>query len=275
LGNFYLRRALRLTPLLSVICLFQFARAPFPAHAAEIRHATIVGGLYLENWTYVFNFGDPGLMGHTCSLVVEEQFYWLWPIVFLFVATKRPAAWLCGALAFILTFRVACWYESAGSGVLQFTFLRPGGLLIGCLLALAPKVEGPRFAVPVMLGGILLLAVAGREQQDAMLLFGPLAASVMTAGTIACLHGDGRSVAVLSCDPLRYVRRISYGLYLYNMPIFILAKSGKLPHVPTAFLIPVVFVVARLSYEFIEKPCLRLKSRVGQRAVLPLAVAAG
>jgi hypothetical protein len=29
-----------------------------------------------------------------------------------------------------------------------------------------------------------------------------------------------------------------------------------------------------LSYEFIEKPCLRLKSRVGQRAVLPLAVAA-
>jgi hypothetical protein len=167
LGNFYLRRALRLTPLLSVICLFQFARAPFPAHAAEIRHATIVGGLYLENWTYVFNFGDPGLMGHTCSLVVEEQFYWLWPIVFLFVATKRPAAWLCGALAFILTFRVACWYESAGSGVLQFTFLRPGGLLIGCLLALAPKVEGPRFAVPVMLAVILLLAVVGREQQDA------------------------------------------------------------------------------------------------------------
>jgi peptidoglycan/LPS O-acetylase OafA/YrhL len=103
-----------------------------------------------------------------------------------------------------------------------------------------------------------------------MLLFGPLAASVMIAGAIACLHGGERSVAVLSCDPLRYVRRISHGLYLYRMPIFILAKSGKLPHVPTAFLIPVVFVVAGLSYEFI----VRLKSRVGQRAVLPLAVAA-
>jgi hypothetical protein len=123
LGNYYLRRALRLTPPLAVICLFQFARAPFPAHAAEIRHATIVGGLYLENWTYVFNFGDPGLMGHTCSLAVEEQFYWLWPIVFLFIATKRPPAWLCGTLAFILIFRVACWYEGAGTGMLQFTCL--------------------------------------------------------------------------------------------------------------------------------------------------------
>jgi peptidoglycan/LPS O-acetylase OafA/YrhL len=174
----------------------------------------------------------------------------------------------------MLIARGACWYEGGATGLLQHTFLRPSGLLIGCLLALAPKVEGPRFAVPVMLAVILLLAVVGREQQGAMLLFGPLAASVMTAGTIACLHGGGRSVAVLSCDPLRYVGRISYGLYLYSMPIFILAKSGKLPHVPTAFLIPVVFVVAGLSYEFIEKPCLRLKSRVGQRAVLPLAIAA-
>jgi peptidoglycan/LPS O-acetylase OafA/YrhL len=125
-----------------------------------------------------------------------------------------------------------------------------------------------------MLAAILALAVVGREQQDATLLFGPLAASVMTAGTIAGLQGGGRSVAALSWGPLRYVGKISYGLYLYSLPIFVLAKSEKLPHVPAVFLLPVVFVVAGLSYEFIEKPCLRLKDRVGQRAVVPVAVAA-
>jgi peptidoglycan/LPS O-acetylase OafA/YrhL len=273
-GRFYLRRALRLTPPLAVICLVQFARAPFTAHAGEIREATIVGGLYLENWTNVFHFGDPGVMGHTWSLAVEEQFYWLWPVALVLIVRRRPILWLSGALAVMLIARAVGWVEGAGDGVLQYTFLRPCGLFIGCLLALAPKVEGPRFAVPVMLAAILLLAVVGREQQGAVLLFGPLAASVMAAGTIACLHGGGLSVAALSWGPLRYVGRISYGLYLYSMPIFILAKSEKLPHVPTIVLIPVVFVVAGLSYEFVEKPCLRLKSRVGQRAVLPLAIAA-
>lgn len=274
LRSFYLRRALRLTPPLALICLVQFARAPFAAHAGEIREATIIGGLYLENWSSVFHFGDPGVMGHTWSLAVEEQFYWLWPVALVLIVRRRPILWLSGALAVMLIARAVVWMEGAGDGVLQDTFLRPCGLFIGCLLALAPKVEGPRFAVPVMLAAILLLAVVGREQQGVVLLFGPLAASVMAAGTIACLHGGGLSVAALSCKPLRYVGRISYGLYLYSMPIFILAKSEKLPHVPTMFLIPVVFVVAGLSYEFVEKPCLRLKSRVGPRTALPLAVAA-
>jgi peptidoglycan/LPS O-acetylase OafA/YrhL len=271
LGNFYLRRALRLTPPLVLICLFQFARAPFTAHAGEIRKATIIGGLYLENWANVFHFGDPGVMGHTWSLAVEEQFYWLWPVALLLIACRRPTLWLSGALAVMLLARAVGWMEGASDGLLQSTFLRPCGLIIGCVLALAPKVDGPRFTVPVMLAAILLLAAVGSERQGAMLLFGPLAASLMAAGTIACLHGGGRSVAALSWDPLRYVGRISYGLYLYSIPILILAKSAKLPHVPTAFLIPVVFVVAGLSYEFVEKPCLRLKSRAGARTALPLA----
>jgi peptidoglycan/LPS O-acetylase OafA/YrhL len=34
------------------------------------------------------------------------------------------------------------------------------------------------------------------------------------------------------------------------------------------------FAAAALSYEFVEKPCLRLKSRVGQRVALPAAAPA-
>ena len=96
------------------------------------------------------------------------------------------------------------WYENGATGLLQFTFLRHCGLLIGCLLALAPKTNGPRFAVPVMVTAILALAALGRETSGATLLFGPLAASVLTAGTIACLHPHG----FLAAAPLRYVGEI-------------------------------------------------------------------
>jgi peptidoglycan/LPS O-acetylase OafA/YrhL len=173
----------------------------------------------------------------------------------------------------MLIARCACWYEGGATGLLQHTFLRPSGLLIGCLLALAPKVEGPRFAVPAMLTAILALAIFGREGSGAMLLFGPLAASILTAGVIACLQRSGRAVAVLSCRPLRYAGKISYGLYLYSVPIFILAKS-HFPHMPSAVMVPIIFIAAALSYEFVERPCLRLKDRLGTQSTRQLAVAA-
>jgi peptidoglycan/LPS O-acetylase OafA/YrhL len=260
-GNFYLRRALRLTPALLLLCLFQFVRAPFSDHAAEIRQATIISGLYLQDLKDIFPMGDSGLMGHTWSLAIEEQFYWLWPVALLLIAHRRPAAWLAGALAVMLIARLVLAREGASDGVLQYTFIRPCGLFIGCLLGLARDrltFDPPRFAVPALLTATLALAAICGEKRGIVL--GPLLASLLTVGTIACLHGGGRAVSALSWAPLRYVGKISYGLYLYSMPIFIIAKS-HFPHMPTVVMVPVIFLAAALSYEFVEKPCLRLKGR--------------
>lgn len=46
LGNFYMRRFLRLTPPLVVLALFQFARSAFSQNGSEIREATLVGVAY-------------------------------------------------------------------------------------------------------------------------------------------------------------------------------------------------------------------------------------
>lgn len=44
--------------------------------------------LYLQNY-YIGMFGhSPGVLGHTWTLAVEEQFYWIWPLVIFFVAKK-------------------------------------------------------------------------------------------------------------------------------------------------------------------------------------------
>jgi peptidoglycan/LPS O-acetylase OafA/YrhL len=74
------------------------------------------------------------------------------------------------------------------------------------------------------------------------------------------------------------VGKISYGLYLYSLPILILAKSPKLIHVPSVAVIMISFIAAVVSYEFVEKPFLRLKDQLRARPpaepALPAAVAA-
>jgi peptidoglycan/LPS O-acetylase OafA/YrhL len=273
IGRFYFRRALRLTPALLVLCLVQFARAPFTNHAAEIRQATLVGGLYLENWANVFNLGSSDAMGHTWSLAIEEQFYWMWPLALLFVVRRRPALWICWALAAMLAARGAVWLEGGSVGALQYTFLRPCGLLVGCLLALAAdrwRFKPIPFVVPASLVAIVTLSVCATERSPEALLLAPLAASVIAALMIANLRPD----SLLATGPLRYVGKISYGLYLYSLPILILAKSPKFIHVPSVAVIMISFIAAVVSYEFVEKPFLRLKDRLGARQALPLAVAA-
>jgi peptidoglycan/LPS O-acetylase OafA/YrhL len=81
-----------------------------------------------------------------------------------------------------------------------------------------------------------------------------------------------RSRCRLICE-----ERARYGLYLFTAPIFFIGEGYSL-HLPFYLydlaLVGLGFAAAALSYEFVEKPCLRLKSRVGQRVALPAAAPA-
>jgi peptidoglycan/LPS O-acetylase OafA/YrhL len=259
LKNFFARRALRLMPALLLLCLVQFARAPFSMHPSQVREATLVGILYLQNWNVIFQWApNPDLMGPTWSLAIEEQFYWIWPIALLLVFKRQPRAWLIAALVVMLVARAASWRQEPV--ILQQTFLRPCGLLIGCLLALTPQLRAikPKFwALPALIAATIALALFTNETALPSLMLAPLAASMIAAGMILYAKPD----CFLAAAPLRYVGKISYGLYLYHMPVLILAKSPKLPHVPEVALIAVSFAAAALSYEFVEKPILGLKAR--------------
>jgi peptidoglycan/LPS O-acetylase OafA/YrhL len=97
-------------------------------------------------------------------------------------------------------------------------------------------------------------------------LIAPLVASLATAGLIICLSSPvATSISLLRVPPLRYVGKISYGLYLYHWPIFMLGEKWKFHtpfHLYAAALIVLIFAVAALSYEFVEKPFLSLKERL-------------
>lgn len=268
LANFYWRRCLRLMPALGVLVIFQLVRAMFNQNGAEIRDATLIGALYVENWNNVFHFGPFGLMGHTWSLATEEQFYILWPLLLPFVFRRWPLAWLGAALVAMMAGHT---FWRADSTAQYSLFIRPVGLVIGCALAFLPagRLRMPAYVTqPLLLGGI----VAVGAYADRFYLLAPLATSLLTAGLIVRLQSPVAATAsFLSSEPIRYIGKISYGLYLYHWPIFMLGEKWKphnSHHLYAAGLIVLIFVVASLSYEFVEKPFLRLKEGPSARPAL-------
>jgi peptidoglycan/LPS O-acetylase OafA/YrhL len=275
LGHFYARRALRLLPPLALLALFQLLRSLFAPNGAEIREATLVGVIYLENWNTVFQWSPFDVMGHTWSLAVEEQFYVAWPILLVLIAPRRPLIWVCLAACAMIATRVVCGRFGYTETTLDYSMaIRPVGLLIGCALAMV-NWGAPGWVAPWALAAIVSVAVFV-SRSETLFLVAPVVVSLATAALIMSSHG----ASWLAFAPLRYIGRISYGLYLYHWPLFILGERWKVHtpfHLYAVGLIAVIFAVATISYEIVEKPILRLKGRfagptaVGITAELGLA----
>jgi peptidoglycan/LPS O-acetylase OafA/YrhL len=102
-----------------------------------------------------------------------------------------------------------------------------------------------------------------------------LAASLATGALIVGLQGPSPIANVLSLGPISYTGKISYGLYLYHWPVFILGESWKIHtpfHLYAVALIALIFAIAALSFEFVEKPFLKLKDRFNWRVDTPSVV---
>jgi peptidoglycan/LPS O-acetylase OafA/YrhL len=262
LSNFYWRRALRLFPAMGILIAFELARSFVSPHGHEIRVGVLVAAAYLQNFGNLFGFTPGGLMGHTWSLSTEEQFYFLWPLALPLVFRRQPLAWL-GAAALIMVVARFLPLGYTRQGLDFAPGIRPVGLLIGCALAFMPTRRLGGSAWP-WLGALVALAVF----EESCVLVAPVLASVATAAIIATARGG-----ILAWTPLRYVGKISYGLFLYHVPILTLGHKWVHGPVGTAALLAVSFAAAALSYEYVENPVLKLRDRKPAR--LPVVVAAG
>jgi peptidoglycan/LPS O-acetylase OafA/YrhL len=260
---------------LFILATFQFVRSAFSPNGHGIREATIVGVAYLENWNTVFQWAPFDLMGHTWSLAVEEQFYLLWPLAFLFVVKRRSLAWIGATAAAMVLARVICWRAGYAETTLDFCLgIRPVGLLIGCALAFLPIDcwRLPSIAAPAALVAIFLigLCIASRP----VFLLAPAATSLATAVLLVCLQQASPMTAALSLAPIRYIGKISYGVYRYHWPLFMLGEKWKIHapfHLYAFSLVALIFVAAALSYEFVEKPILGFKRRFQRERRAPQA----
>ena len=273
--EFYARRFQRLAPALGLALLLAAATWHFlPPPPRSFSFAALCAGLYATNIVAITRPLDLGSLLHTWSLATEEQFYVVWPAC-LWLLTRRPSQKPVRALLVAIVgiaFAKAVLHLLGSKLADYFSPLcRIDQLLIGCALALSPK---PPSAVvsslkPVAAIYLLALPVALLTVHNGMssyYLGGMTLAALGAACVVAVAVDDSpsRVRSALSFPPLAAIGRLSYGLYLFHVPIFIALEPLRVPHSLVNFLwvtalrFGVSGLAAYLSYTFIEQPILRL-----------------
>jgi peptidoglycan/LPS O-acetylase OafA/YrhL len=280
--NFYMRRALRIWPLYYVCLILIFFVLPrlFPPLAlSRAEYPVSVYAVYLQN-TLLHSYGSTQVSA-LWSLAVEEQFYFVWPfLVFLFspkalrrilitlvigAPVLRLVSFLHGADDFFThTFTLcrvdslamggllACWTRSESCSVERLrrvsalTFAIGFGLLLGTRVLSPSSARGVAEIHEVLLYSFLAVAFTG------------LLGLALVPRSQASLFGW-----LLNQPALRYIGKISYGLYLLHYPLFnVVQLAGPLPlQLLTRY--AVLLLVASVSWYAFEQPILRLKARFG------------
>jgi peptidoglycan/LPS O-acetylase OafA/YrhL len=254
LGRFYLRRALRLFPALAAVLVVvalgtvagAWASLPGSSDMPVIMPAVI---LYISNWVLVGGQAL-GVLGHTWSLGIEEQFYLLWPAVLLIALRltdrRRLALVAVGFAALITPYRVEVFWSGDLLHGLWGSDVHADALLIGCAVALMNARLGPALGWLGVVGVVVsTLLWPSFEATAYMTPIATVAAALAVAGAPDALRWA----------PLAYVGRISYGLYLWH---YLFLWWG----LPWLVVIVLSFVTAQISYVAIERPFVRLKDRL-------------
>jgi len=279
---FYARRILRIWPIYYLTLAFLVVLQRQLPDAPSLR-----GLPYYLTFTQ-YTWAWPGLgnflptptetvhaFEHSWTLALEEQFYLLWPLAIALVGPKRVIPMVLAILGF------GVWFKTLG----YHTWILPNvfgafalGGLIAAMLNDRGRVERNRgklsaFFLASSLVGLgyvrwyYTVPVSNWSHswmlwRDSLQNFAFYTIHFGIVGFVASNAGRW-FLAPLRMKELTYLGEVSYGLYLFHMPVYWLVggffiQTGE-PWTMWVCKIALTFVVATLSYRYVEKPILTLK----------------
>ncbi len=271
IGNFILRRSLRLDPpywvALGLFCGFLLLRtvmtgkpAGWPSGMQGLTHL-----LYLQDLT---GYGQINVAFWT--LCIEFQFYLSFAVMLgLAQALSRRLGhdglvpWFFCALFVPLLAWPSGLMPVRAEDLLRYLFPHAYMFLAGALTWWTLEGRLPRgvwYAVSLLLWG--------------MFLWRPDSRIFVVAATCSLLYVAGRRQRLfswLSPGPLQYLGRISYSIYLVHVPLCLLVLSIKVRVAPPSDAVALAFLgavlaasvaMAHLLYTWVEAPCVEWARRL-------------
>ena len=289
---FFGRRVLRIFPLYFLVLIFFLLLLPHLVNLPPGIRGSYANQVWL--WLFLSNWAQPfgkevSWFPHFWSLAVEEQFYFVWPLVIATLATRRLIPLCVTIIVVALIIRVVMLEAGATPEMIyMFTVCRMDALACGALAAVlvtsAPRVldffrEHPDW----LLGAALIALAAGAVFTDSYFAYHPgtltwgdtLLAVCMTAVLLVMAAGARGRIAgwlntLLSVAPLRSVGKVSYAMYIFHPPIanalihpYLLPLLKRLgPGFPVWYALATVvcsYLAAWVSWHLLEKHFLRAK----------------
>jgi peptidoglycan/LPS O-acetylase OafA/YrhL len=261
LGAFYRRRAFRLLPALVVLLAGMLLAWRLIGPGAATPIDLLLALSFVGNWLSAAGVALHGVE-HTWSLAVEEQFYLVWPLVFVLLSRlRRPKMAMCwvaglGTIASV-AIRYVEWDEGRGERWVYFaTEARADALLIGCLLAIwmngrRDRAAAPRLATLAVVAMVPLFATTSFARAVVLPTITPLLAVVLI---VSVARGTYRGW--LTAPWLVYLGRRSYARYLWNLPLLWIGPSMlPLPKgVATVLMLAATWGLTELSWKYVEAP---------------------
>lgn len=325
LTGFWIRRGRRLLPALVLMVLtVAIAHELLPSDAVVgLREDAIAAFFWVANWRFVAQqtdyfteAGTPSPLQHTWSLGVEEQYYFLWPLLLIAVALllglrarrrgRLPTVGGVRLTVFLLASAGAAVSAAAAEMLASDRFAatrdrvyfgtdtRAQALLIGAAAAALLVGDWPaltagwsvvrtrraRWAARLLpLAGLAVLATAAHratgsaaEFQGGLLTLVAVAAIAVIAPV--ALHQNGLVGRALAWAPLVWLGTISYGVYLWHWPVFLVLngeRTGWSGWALFAVRCAATLLLAAVSWWAIEEPIRRW--RPAQVSMLPLGAA--
>lgn len=281
-SRFYERRIRRLLPplipvlLASLVGAFLLLNTP---QFGEFVHSCYAAVGFVANWFFLSSvdyFDGPGELTpllHIWSLSIEEQFYFVFPVLFIFFLKKSQKSVIpVFALIALASLAYSTYLLANNMGESAF-FNSPARfweLLVGSILAMIgsrkPATQAACDIFEVVGVSLIVVPVLFYTKES---YFPGVAALLPTIGTALIIYaaGGGRFVSpILKSKAFVSVGLVSYSLYLWHWPILVYTKMvwPGAGHLMMLCGLLVALLLAVASYYFIEGPIRRkqvIKSR--------------
>lgn len=296
--SFYMRRVLRILPLYYTSVFLFFCVAIPLSHslglaATAAGRSTEVGAseqiwywLHVSNWSSAFGTLAYSPVGHFWSLAIEEQFYFVWPVLVLLLSESALLRTCLAIAAASLLLRNIPAFQAEQSIYTEFLYrltpFRLEPIALGSAIAVllrsrawrirSRSIAGVAAAGLALTAGAILQSGSVWYTSPGMTRYGYAGIALSWACLVfyAVAHSGSRRVLprVFRNPVLAAFGRYSYAIYVVHIPIgHVVFRIKAIPENIGGALIHIVlgvglsFLVALCSWHLMEKHFLKLKDR--------------